>query len=124
MHMLKAALMSVVAAALLLPAAAIARNDGAKGIPRIIVYPFHQPKKYGKYGFLPGYRQPPANSEWRDRSTVYGARLPRSELRFYENGAWRYGWGGPGFYRGQYNGGSFGPCYTQTPIGPIWNCGM
>jgi hypothetical protein len=21
------------------------------------------------------------------------------------------------------NGGSFGPCWTRTPIGPIWNCG-
>jgi hypothetical protein len=23
----------------------------------------------------------------------------------------------------RYNGGSFGPCWTRTPIGPIWNCG-
>ena len=29
----------------------------------------------------------------------------------------------PGFYRGRYNGGSFGPCWSWTPIGPAWNCG-
>jgi hypothetical protein len=32
-----------------------------------------------------------------------------------------YGW--PGFYHGRWNGGGFGPCWTKTPIGPIWNCG-
>jgi NAD(P)-dependent dehydrogenase (short-subunit alcohol dehydrogenase family) len=37
---------------------------------------------------------------------------------------WRwYYFGRPGFYGGRYNGGSFGPCWTRTPIGPIWNCG-
>jgi hypothetical protein len=35
----------------------------------------------------------------------------------------KYYYGAPGFVRGQYNGGSMGPCWTQTPIGPIWNCG-
>jgi hypothetical protein len=35
-----------------------------------------------------------------------------------------YFWyGGPGFYRGRWNGGGFGPCWTQTPIGNVWNCG-
>jgi len=23
-----------------------------------------------------------------------------------------------------WNGGGFGPCWTNTPIGPMWNCGM
>ena len=32
-----------------------------------------------------------------------------------------YGW--PGWYRGRWNGGGFGPCWTQTPIGNVWNCG-
>src|ERR1035437_5063944 len=34
-----------------------------------------------------------------------------------------YWYGGPGFYRGRWNGGGFGPCWTQTPIGNVWNCG-
>jgi hypothetical protein len=124
MRLRKIMLLSAIAALLLPPTTALARRDSGKGIPRIIVYPNYYSKKYGKYGFLPGYRQPPNITEWRDRSTRYGARFPRSELRFWEDGAWRYGWGGPGFYRGHWNGGSIGPCYTQTPIGPIWNCGQ
>ena len=39
-----------------------------------------------------------------------------------DHGDWHY-FGRPGFYGGRYNGGSFGPCWTRTPIGPIWNCG-
>jgi hypothetical protein len=61
------------------------------------------------YGFLPGY-EPPEVVAARDR-WLYWRRHP----------TWWYG--GPGFYRGRWNGGGFGPCYTQTPIGPIWNCG-
>ena len=38
------------------------------------------------------------------------------------NGDPRY-FGRPGFYGGRYNGGGFGPCWTRTPIGPVWNCG-
>ena len=38
------------------------------------------------------------------------------------DGYWHY-FGRPGFYGGRYNGGSFGPCWTRTPIGPVWNCG-
>ena len=26
-------------------------------------------------------------------------------------------------YRNRWNGGGFGPCYTYTPIGYVWNCG-
>ncbi len=25
--------------------------------------------------------------------------------------------------RERWNGGGFGPCWTQTPIGNVWNCG-
>ena len=32
------------------------------------------------------------------------------------DGEWRY-FGRPGFGGGRYNGGSFGPCWTRTPIG-------
>ena len=38
------------------------------------------------------------------------------------DGDWHY-FGRPGFYGGRFNGGSFGPCWTRTPIGPVWNCG-
>ena len=61
---------------------------------------------YG-YGFLPGYRSP-ERIEWeraRNRGPVY------------------YWDARPGFYRGRWNGGGFGPCWTRTPIGPMWNCG-
>src|ERR1700682_4494738 len=58
------------------------------------------------YGFFPRYR-PPQSNLWeraQNRGRVY----------------W---YGGPGFYRGRWNGGGFGPCWTQTPIGNVWNCG-
>jgi hypothetical protein len=70
----------------------------------------HAPRYWHGYGFLPGYR-PPEQIEWE---------------RFWE---WRrthgpaFWYGGPQFYHGRWNGGGFGPCWTQTPIGPIWNCG-
>jgi hypothetical protein len=74
------------------------------------------------YGFLPGYHQPPSNSV-----PVYGAKganrgTPDYTPSYWYNGE-RYYYGQPGFYRGRYNGGSFGPCWTWTPIGPAWNCG-
>jgi hypothetical protein len=47
-----------------------------------------------------------------DARAYYTARSPR-----YYGPAW------PGFYRSRWNGGGFGPCYTQTPIGYVWNCG-
>jgi hypothetical protein len=46
---------------------------------------------------------------------------PTPEYYGYD-GDWHY-FGRPGFYGGRYNGGSFGPCWTRTPIGPVWNCG-
>jgi hypothetical protein len=58
------------------------------------------------YGFLPGY-EPPDVVDWR-------RAISRRPTFWY---------GGPGFYRGRWNGGGFGPCWTPTPIGPHWNCG-
>jgi hypothetical protein len=63
------------------------------------------------YGFLPGYRPP----------EVIAAERAAHYDRLY--GPHYYGPAWPRFYRGRWNGGGFGPCYTQTPIGPIWNCG-
>jgi hypothetical protein len=66
----------------------------------------HVTRHWHGYGFLPGYRSP-ERIEWeraRHRGPVYWYGYPR-------------------FYRGRWNGGGFGPCWTQTPIGPMWNCG-
>ncbi len=64
------------------------------------------------YGFLPGYRPPEvvARARWEHYDRLYGSR--------YYGPAW------PRFYRGRWNGGGFGPCYTYTPIGYMWNCGQ
>jgi len=62
------------------------------------------------YGFLPGYRPPEVIERERER-------------RYWASGPHWYGPAWPGFYRGRWNGGGFGPCWTQTPIGPMWNCG-
>ncbi len=87
----------VTVAAFLLPTGASAGSaDGKRPANR----PWHG------YGFLPGY-EPPEVVEWRQAVT----RRPT------------YWYGGPRFYRGRWNGGGFGPCWTQTPIGPHWNCG-
>jgi hypothetical protein len=58
------------------------------------------------YGFLPGYRTPEQLDQAAYRSRALG-----------------YWYGGPGFYRGRWNGGGLGPCWTKTPIGSMWNCG-
>lgn len=62
------------------------------------------------YGFLPGYRPPEVIERERER-------------RARENGPPWYGPAWPGFYRGRWNGGGFGPCYVSTPIGYMWTCG-
>jgi hypothetical protein len=67
-------------------------------------------KHWHGYGFLPGYRSPEQIQAARDRL-------------YWESGPHYYGPAWPRFYRGRWNGGGFGPCYTQTPIGPMWNCG-
>ena len=123
MPYVKELLATAIATSLLLQATAIAKSADGKRHPRITVHPKYPPKHRG-YGFLPGYRQPPALTEWRDRSARHGGRYQPYERRYYSwDGQLSYGWGGPGFYRGRWNGGSFGPCWTSTPIGLIWNCG-
>jgi hypothetical protein len=84
------------------------------------------------YGFLPGYQQPLNNSAPLYKQKDALRRLARQNRRpwyidpvpgYYDwTGEPRY-FGRPGFYGGRFNGGSFGPCWTRTPIGPVWNCG-
>jgi len=66
----------------------------------------HAARHWHGYGFLPGYRTP-ERIEWDEAHN-------RRRVYWY---------GGPGFYRGRWDGGGFGPCWTQTPIGNVWNCG-
>lgn len=89
------------------------------------------PRWHG-YGFLPGYHQPLSNSVPLFKQKAADLRMARRQRRpWYIDPTPRYyGWDGelrypgrPGFYRGRYNGGSIGPCWTRTPIGPVWNCG-
>jgi hypothetical protein len=74
------------------------------------------------YGFLPGYHQPPNNSVpvYASRGAIQGA--PDFTPRYWDGGGWYY-FGAPRFVHGRWNGGGFGPCWTYTPIGPMWNCG-
>ena len=97
----------VAVAALLLPpaTASAGSTDGKRALSRTSRAGEGAGGRRG-YGFLPGY-EPPDVVEWRRAYT----RRPT------------FWWGGPGFYRGRWNGGGFGPCWTATPIGPHWNCG-
>jgi hypothetical protein len=102
-----------VAVSLSLPAVAFAASVHAKPL---VIHPWHG------YGFLPGYHQPPNNNV-----PVYGPKgaigdTPDYAPRYWYGGG-QYYFGRPGFSGGRYNGGSFGPCWTHTPIGLIWNCG-
>jgi hypothetical protein len=126
MPLLNAALAAALAASLLMPQAAAAKPADGKRDLKIVVRPKAPPRssKYGPYGFLPGYRQPPPLAEWRDRAPRYGGGDFSADRRYISGSEWRYGWGYPQFYRGRWNGGGFGPCWTNTPIGPMWNCGM
>ena len=73
----------------------------------------HETKHWHGYGFLPGFTPHEMLERKREREAHY--------YRLY--GPQYYGPAWPGFFRGRWNGGGFGPCWTQTPIGPMWNCG-
>jgi hypothetical protein len=73
----------------------------------------HASRHWHGYGFLPGYRTP-EQIERERAAHDWEADWP---LYHFYGPAW------PMFYNNRWNGGGFGPCYTQTPIGPIWNCG-
>lgn len=122
-RVLKSTLIAAVAVSLLMPATALAKSSDTRRDLKIVVRP-KPPPKYGPYGFLPGYRQPPPLAEWRDRSPRHGGGDFSRDRRYISGDEWRYGWGYPQFYRGRWNAGGFGPCWSNTPIGPMWNCGM
>jgi hypothetical protein len=127
MKLFRIASFAAIAAALVLPQEAFAKSGDRKRGTRIVVYAKPTPKyRGGPSGFLPGYRQPLPIGEWRDRAPRFGGGDFSRDRRYINmyTGRVSYGWGSPRFYRGQWNGGSFGPCYTRTPIGPMWNCGM
>ncbi len=70
------------------------------------------------YGFLPGVRTP----EQIERQRRADARRGWIVYDGWGN-VYRYGIPDAGFHRGRWSGGTMGPCWTQTPIGPVWNCG-
>lgn len=99
----------------------------------VFAAPAHKrPQRWHGYGFLPGYHQPVNNSLPLYAQKEAMRQPPGSRRRhwyidptpryYLYNGEWHY-FGRPGFYRGHYNGGSFGPCWTRTPIGAVWTCG-
>ena len=105
MPRMMSALIAAATCLLLVPAVMAAPEQAAKTPKKRHVTHWHG------YGFLPGYRPPEV------------IERERAEQYYRTNGPQYYGPAWPGFYRGRWNGGGFGPCYTQTPIGPIWNCG-
>lgn len=125
-------LATVLATVMLLPATAVAQQTDGKRTAtssKTASKAKSAKQRWRGYGFLPGYRQPPALTDWRAQNRISRAR-ERTEPRYWYIRPYsgyaqlQYGWGPPGIYRGRWNGGSFGPCWTQTPIGMIWNCGM
>ena len=102
-----------IAASLSLPAVAFAASARAKPF---VIHHWHG------YGFLPGYHQPPSNSVpmYASKGAIQGT--PDFTPRYWNGAGWYY-FGAPRFVRGRWNGGGFGPCWTYTPIGPMWNCG-
>ena len=109
-------------ASLLLPDASFAATSHLQKVQRSRITVHAKPRHWRGYGFLPGYRPQLAESQG---TPVFGPPLSRREWRYYDwYGREQYGWGGPGFYRGRFNGGSFGPCWTYTPIGMMPNCGQ
>jgi hypothetical protein len=112
-------LLVAAALSLMMPAPALAKRT-SKPAAKITVYPR---RHWHGYGFLPGYR--PQLAEINGLPVLGADPRRHREIRYWDfYGNLRYGWGEPGYYRGRWNGGSFGPCWTYTPIGMQWNCGQ
>ncbi len=108
---IRGALAGALAAALVLTGApvAFAAADKPAAHKRVPHKKRHVTRHWHGYGFLPGYRPPEVIERQR-------------EARYWQSHPF-YGPAWPRFYRGRWNGGGSGPCYTQTPIGPVWTCG-
>ena len=97
----------LLAASLPVPAAAVAAQDPSPDVRAVKRAAKRQPRQvWHGYGFLPGYRTP-------ERIDYDNARARGPQIWY----------GSPRWYHGQWNHGGFGPCWTETPIGEIWNCG-
>lgn len=113
-------LIVAVATSLLSPATVNAATSGKQvSRTKIKVHPI---RRWHGYGFLPGYR--PSLAEINGLPILGPDPRRKREWRYFNwyDGQPRYGFGQPGFYRGRYNGGSFGPCWTSTPIGMMPTC--
>jgi hypothetical protein len=108
-------------AVLLVPDTSFAATSKKHKVQRARIVVHAKPRRWHGYGFLPGYRPSLAESQG---SPIMGPPIPRREPRYINlyTGQVQYGWGSPRYYRGQWNGGSFGPCWTYTPIGMMPNC--
>jgi hypothetical protein len=123
LEMLRLASVAALAATVLLTPAAINAADtkdrtaskrphAAHKRPRLTVRRWHG------YGFLPGYRPPEEIARER-------AEEARHRPQIYVYGDWMDNpLEQPRFSHGRWNGGGFGPCWTSTPIGMMWNCGQ
>jgi hypothetical protein len=122
MSICKGLLAAALATSLLVPAAAIAATTSGKQVQRTRIK-VHPVRRWHGYGFLPGYR--PRLEETNGLPILGPDPRRKREWRYVDYyGNVGYGWGRPGFYRGRYNGGSFGPCWTSTPIGMMPTCGQ
>ena len=112
------------AASLLLSAVEFAAPAAAREAKPAKTRIYVTKQRWRGYGFLPGYR-PWVNGLDRQGRVIRLARTRSDEPRFFDYyGNVYYGWGYPGFARGRWNGGSFGPCWTSTPIGMMPTCGQ
>lgn len=113
-HMRAFIIASHIAVAAVLAMAPVIAEARPKKTHIVVTKRYTVTKKYTGtpgYGFLPGYEPPQIT-----RGPKFGSHPWVRDSTY----PW---WGYPGFYRGRFNNGGFGPCYTKTPIGPIWNCG-
>jgi len=92
------------------PATAIAKRTDGKRHLKLTVHPKHTLARLTD--------SPPAIASRRTLPTgaiamhAMAAGSSRTS-RYWSAAELRYGWGRPGFYRGQWNGGSFGPCLDK-----------